>query len=207
MNTPSPASGFRLPSLPDWAFFPLALALIGSMIYVALNMGDRVTLTADDILEQGVVHEGAGLQGLTTGNGLSVVYLSDESGEFARITAERGPFDGIQSAGAFFSLTEPQREALRGHRVRITATLRAAPVNGAEGVQLNLFLPDRGQNNWQRVVLSEDAETYSIEITSRACSWDLAFLALWPDWDAQANTVDLYRYEIQALEPVECRSR
>lgn len=111
-------------SLPDWAFYPLAAAVAGGMIAGALAFGDTPRRTPEQIRAEGLVYEGDTLNALITGNGLEALFLTEGQTPFMRISAARGPFDGMQSAGAFYALSPDELEALQGHRVRLTFRVR-----------------------------------------------------------------------------------
>jgi hypothetical protein len=191
-------------SLPDWAFYPLAAAVTGGMVAGALAFGDATQRTPEQIRAEGMVYEGDTLNALTTGNGLEASVLIEGDTSFLRITAARGPFDGMQSAGAFFALSPDELEALQGHRIRLSFDVRAGGDQPAEGVRFNLFLPGIGQNGWTRYPVGEDFETVTFDISPPTCVWDHGYIGIWPDWDFERNTIDLRRVELTALEEIEC---
>lgn len=191
----------RFSSLPDWAFYPLAILLIGGMIGGALSFGNTGVRSAEDLVENGRIYEGAELGALATGNGLYVQMMGEGDAVFARVSADRGQFDGLQSAGAFFVLDDTERAAFQGHRIRMRLVARSAGSNGAEGTHVNLFLPGRSQADWQRIELTADYQAYDLDVGVPACEWDFAFVSLWPDWDEGANTIEVERIEVSVLEP------
>jgi hypothetical protein len=191
-------------SLPDWAFYPIAALLMGGMIALALSFGENEVRTDETIRAEGVVFEGGDLQGLVVGSGLEVAFLNDTNDAFARIQAVRGPFDGIHSAGAFFALPPGELAALEGHSVRLRYTLRSADENGAAQSRITFFSAGIGQESWQVQTLTGDFAEYEIEVSPPNCAWGNAYLGLWPDWEAEANTVDLLRVELQIIEPLAC---
>lgn len=191
-------------SLPDWAFYPIAAAACAAMIGGALSLGESTYRTPEEIRSEGLIFEGDSLNGITTGNGLSVEFLAEGDTQFLRIQAERGPLDGLQSAGAFFALTPEELTALAGHRVRITVRARSAGTQPAEGVRVNFFLPGVGQDSWRREVLSDAFTDIVFDSAPSSCSWDYGYIGLWPDWSFEANRVDVSRVDLTALEPLDC---
>ena len=191
-------------SLPDWAFYPLAAAVSAGMITAAVSFGDSTHRSPEEILTEGTVIEGDALSGLVTGNGLTASFLEDEGTRFAQISAARGPLDGVQSAGAFFTLSEQELRAFEGHRLRFTYQLRSSSLQGARTAQLNFFMPDRGQASWEVVEVSADITTVELEVVSTVCTWPQAYVAIWPDWAGNANTIDLVSIRITALEETPC---
>jgi hypothetical protein len=191
-------------SLPDWAFYPLSALLIGGMIYGALSGAETTTRTDEDILANGVVFEGPVLNGITLGNGLDAVVLVENEREFARISAVRGPLDGLQSAGAFYTLTPQEIETLQGRVVRVTFRVRSANENGATGASLAFFVAGIGQDSWQRQAVTGQFTDYSMTITPPSCDWEFGYLGLWPDWTVNTNTIDVERVEISVLETQTC---
>ncbi|WP_203293852.1 hypothetical protein [Maricaulis parjimensis] len=191
-------------SLPDWAFYPIAAAACAAMIAGALSLGESTYRTPEDIRTQGLTFEGDRLNGVTTGNGLTVEFLAEGETQFLRIQAERGPFDGIQSAGAFFALTPDELTALSGHRVRIVIRARQAGTQPAEGLRVNFFVPGIGQDSWQRETLSGDFTEIVFDSAPEQCDWQFGYIGLWPDWAFEANTVDVVSVDLTALEPLSC---
>ena len=191
-------------SLPDWAFYPLAAAVTAGMVAGAMSFGDVNHRTAEEIRAEGTVISGAALSGLTTGNGLTASFLGAPDTDFAQISAARGPLDGLQSAGAFFALSQPELRAFEGHRLRITYQLRSSSHQGARRALLNFFTPDRGQASWVEVELSSHLTAVELEIYSGVCTWPQAYLAVWPGWDTDANAIDLVSVQITALEEMAC---
>ncbi len=191
-------------SLPDWAFFPLAGAVIAGMIAGALSLGDSGYRSSEQIIAEGVRWEGAALQAITTGNGLEATFLIEGITPIVRISASRGPLDGPQSAGAFFTLSPQEIEALQGHTIEVRYWARRAADAGAIGTRLNLFTVGIGQNSWQRIEVSNDFEEFQIVVTPPVCEWGYGYVGVWPDWDLQASTIDLRAIEVRAREKADC---
>ena len=191
-------------SLPDWAFYPLASLIIGGMIAGALAGRSAPSRTPEDILSNGIVYEGETLSAVTLGNGLDAQFMQDGEQAFVRISAGRGPLDGIQSAGAFYTLAPEELEVMQGHGIRIAYTIRRTETDGAAGTRLNFFIPGRGQDSWDRREIGSEFEIVTIDIVPDRCVWEYGFVGLWPDWDTNANTIDVERVEISALDPIAC---
>ncbi|OLF71745.1 hypothetical protein AWH62_11440 [Maricaulis sp. W15] len=191
-------------SLPDWAFYPISAAAAAGMIAAAMSFGDTNHRTPEEIRAEGITFEGESLAALTVGNGLTVEFLTENGIRFARVSAARAPLDGIQSAGAFFTLTTEEIEALQGHRIRLTYTLRAASSNGADEALLNFFTPGRSQQDWERHLLAPEFDTITMDLSPTTCEWGFGYVGLWPDWRSSQNQADLSRVELTALEAVPC---
>ncbi len=191
-------------SLPDWAFYPIAAAACAAMIGGALSFGESTHRAPEQIRTEGLTYEGDSLTGITTGNGLSVEYLAEGDTQFLRIQAERGPLDGIQSAGAFFALSPQELTALSGYRLRITVRARQAGTQPAEGLRLNFFIPGIGQGSWRRETLSDEFSDIVFDVVADTCDWDYGYIGLWPDWSFETNRVDVARIDLIALEPLNC---
>ena len=191
-------------SLPDWAFYPISAAIVAGMVAGALSLGDTTHRTPEEILAQGLTYEGDTLNVATTGNGLTATLLTDGDETYLRIEAARGPLDGMQSAGAFFPLTPDEREALQGHRVRVSVDVRASHENPARGVRLSFFVPRIGQSSWQRYEVGSEFERIEFDATPPGCVWSFGYIGLWPDWDYEANAIDVREVRLTALEPLDC---
>lgn len=191
-------------SLPDWAFYPITTAIAAGMILTALSFGESGHRTPEEIRAEGIAFSGEGLASLTVGNGLTVEFLTEGGTAFARIAAARGPFDGMQSAGAFFTLSEDEIEAVQGHRIRLTYVTRASDVDGAEEVRFNLFIPGRSQGDWESHPTTAAYATTTLDITPAECDWGFAYVGLWPDWQPGRNQIDLERVALNVLEPIPC---
>ena len=187
-------------SLPDWAFYPIAALAAAGMVAGALSYGDNSVRSREEILTDGILFEGDSLNAITTGNGLTAQILLEGDETFARIDAVRGPFEGIQSAGAVFTLSPAELDAIQGRRVRLRFTVRSAAEYGAPGVRLNFFVAGIGQSAGEHVETGERFETFTLEAASPECSWEFGYIGLWPDWGFERNTIDLERVELTALE-------
>ncbi|MBR9824336.1 MAG: hypothetical protein GYB36_00870 [Alphaproteobacteria bacterium] len=197
----------RIPSLPDWAFYPFTAMIISGLIGGAILIGaDDRPLEPEEIREFGYVYEGQALQGLTIGPGLTADYLTEGAHSFARIAAARGPLDGVPHGGAFFALTSNQIEAFRGYELIITATLRSATTDGAETVQLNLFAGGRNQGDWETFELQDQFEEIVFRVSPPNCQWEQgrSLMAFWPASNARANTIDLERVAITVADAQDC---
>lgn len=191
-------------SLPDWAYYPIAALVTIGMVTAALSGRQSTYRSPEEIRAEGISVSGDELAGIVLGNGLSAELLRDGEESFLRIGAARGPFDGIRSAGAFFRLSPSQTEAVQGHSVRITYTLRQAEENGAEGVRLAFFVPGIGQSAWQRFEVGTDYAPQSIEVTANSCDWTHALMGMWPDWEGDATQIDVQSVTLELLEPLNC---
>jgi hypothetical protein len=191
-------------SLPDWVFYPFAALVCGGMIAGALSLGETVRRTPEEIRTEGLTFEGDQLNAVTTGNGLTATLLSQGDDIYLQIFAERGPLDGIQSAGAFFALSPEELQALSGHRVRLTVRARATGERAAEGLRVNFFTPGVGQEAWQRFEVTDEYSDIVVDMVPPECSWSFGYVGLWPDWSSDADTVDIARVDLTALEPLDC---
>lgn len=197
----------RIPSLPDLFFFPLAALIAAGLIGSALLMGeDERPLQADEIREFGFVYEGQALQGLTTGPGLTAAYLTEGEREFVRITASRGPHEGVPHGGAFFALNPNQIEAFAGHSLTITARMRSPSSDGAATVEMNLFAGGRNQTNWETFELDGEFTDTIFQVSPPTCEWEQrrSLVSFWPASDAGANTIDLEHVSISIDEAQDC---
>lgn len=191
-------------SLNDWAFYPLAGIVIAGMVGGALAGRQPEQRTAEDILSNGIVFQDQSLFSITLGNGLEAQFISEGEQTYVSIAAGRGPLDGIQSAGAFYTLTPQELETLQGRRLRVSYSVRSAGEFGAAGSRLNLFIPGRGQGDWMRSELTREFQTIEIEVTPVNCTWEFGFVGLWPDWDVDANTIEVERVTITPLDAISC---
>lgn len=191
-------------SLPDWAFFPLAGAVIAGMIAGALSQGDSGYRSSEQILADGVRFDDVQLEAITTGNGLEAGFLIEGQTRIVRITASRGPLDGPRSAGAFYTLLPQEIQALQGYSLEVRFWARSSADNGAEAARFNLFTPGIGQGSWRHVPLGPEFEEVSFTVTPPSCDWNFGYVGVWPDWDFGADTIELRAVEIRAFEAVEC---
>lgn len=194
-------------SLPDWAFYPIAALAVTGMVAGALSTGSGPTRPREEILTDGILFEGDSLNAITVGNGLSVQVLTQDGETFARIAAVRGPLEGIQSAGAFFTLSPDELTALQGHRIRVRFRLRQADVDGAETTLLNFFVDGVGQNTWREAMPGSDFEDVILEFSPPRCEWAYGYIGAWPDSRPTRNNLDLALVELTALDQIEgCHS-
>ena len=194
----------KLPSLPDWAFFPLSALVIAAMVYSALQFGSDSQRSTEEILAEGIVVEGDLLQGIVTGPGLAATFLDDGNRTIARIIADRGPLDGPQSAGAFISLAPNELEALQGYNLTIRYRVRPSPTDGAAGLRTAFFVPGMSQSDWRRSELENEFQDVDFELTPPGCAWDFGWAGMWPDWDDGGNSIDVVRIEVIVGAPADC---
>lgn len=191
-------------SLPDWAFFPLAGAVIAGMIAGALSLGDTGYRSSEQIIAEGVRFDDVQLEAITTGNGLEAGFLIEGQTRIVRITASRGPLDGPQSAGAFYTLLPQEIEALQGHSLEVRFWARSSADNGAEAMRVSLFTRGIGQDSWRRMPVGSEFEEISFSVTPPTCDWTYGYVGAWPDWEFEADTIELRAVEVRALDAVEC---
>ncbi|MBO6796531.1 hypothetical protein [Maricaulis sp.] len=194
----------KLPSLPDWAFFPLSALVIAAMVYSALQFGSDSQRSTEEILAEGIVVEGDLLQGIVTGPGLAATFLDDGNRTIARIIADRGPLDGPQSAGAFITLAPNELEALQGYNLTIRYRVRRSPTDGAAGLRTAFFVPGMSQNDWQYTEVDGAFQDVDFQLTPPACAWDFGWAGMWPDWDDGGNSIDVVRIEVIVGAPADC---
>lgn len=190
-------------SLNDWVFYPLAGVVIAGMVAGALAGQKPEQRTPEEILDSGVTFEGQSLFSITLGNGLDAQFISEGEQTYVSITAARGPLDGIQSAGAFYTLTPQELEVLQGQRLRVSYSARRGRESGASNSRINLFIPGRGQGDWFESAVSNDFETIELEVTPVSCEWAFGFIGIWPDWAADQDTIEVNRVSIMPLGPAE----
>lgn len=191
-------------SLPDWAFYPIAVTVAVGMVAGALSLDSTTRRTPEEIRAEGLSYNGDQLAEVVTGNGLTATLVAEGNAPFLKISATRAPLDGIQSAGAFFALSPEELAALQGHHLRVAIEVRQAQDRPADGVRLTFFVPDVGQDSWRRFEIDDDFERLEFDFVPSGCSWGYGYIGIWPDWDEERNTVDVRSIRLTALEPLEC---
>jgi hypothetical protein len=192
----------------DYIFYPLMAVLASAAIAIPLVItgADRIVVEAD-IREDGIVISGERLQFLAAGEGVSTELLRDQDNRLlARITADsrRGSPNLTPSAGVFDALRPYELEAIAGFDLEVTYTLKPSAEAGATGVHLGFFEDGRGQSYWVPQTLADGTETYVIAVDAPYCNPTFGFAGLWPFFEEDANSVDLYEIHIAITAAADC---
>jgi len=194
--------------LPDYIFYPLIVVIAAAMIGIPLVVtGASRVGVEDDIRANGITVSGDRLQFLAAGQGVGNELLRDENNRlFARVTAtaERGSPNLTPSAGVFDALRPYELEAIAGFDLEVTYTLKPSPEAGATDVHLGFFEDGRGQSYWVSQTLADGIETYVVAVDAPYCNPTFAFAGLWPFFEEDANSVDLYEIHIAITAEADC---
>jgi hypothetical protein len=192
----------------DYIFYPLIAVLAAAMIGIPLVVtGANRIGVEDDIRANGIMVSGDRLQFLAAGQGVEHELLRDENNRlFARITAtaERGNPLLTPSAGVFDALRPYELEAIAGFDLEVTYTLKPSPDVGAAAVDLGFFEDGRGQSYWVSRILEDDIGSYAVTVDAPYCNPTFAFAGLWPFFEDDANSVDLYEIHITITAAADC---
>lgn len=195
-----PASLNRL-HLPDWAFFPLAVALAAALIALAFQMrpgGDTALVS-----ETGFSVQGEALADLVPGPGTSFRFDPNApDGPAARLRSGASfELAGNLSAGvAAFAPAEFERR-ISGRRIQVEIEARTTGPNPPDTVKIAYFIVGWGGSGWQDVPIQPEYSTLVIE-------WEGAELpagpyseaiGIWPDIDGQNREILVRRMRVNIL--------
>ena len=192
----------------DTFFYLLAASIVALMIAPQLWItSTQWKSLSQDVLENGVTIEGDRLSSMAAGQGVGFETTRDSQGQIvARIHADRTLGDPtlVTSAGVFDALQAHELDAIAGYVLRVTYTIRPSEIDGAVRTYLGAFQAGIGQPSWQLTELSSSSSNYEIMLYPPYCSPQYTFLGVWPDATDGANTVDLLRITVEAVEPYAC---
>lgn len=186
-------------SLPDWAFYPVALGAAAAMVVFALSMReDQVGLV---FTETRFEVFGPELARLVAGPGVQIRY--DEAGEASRISSDGGLEEfGARSAGAGFLLPARLEEMVIGARIRVTMELRSTDETLTHA-HIAYFTTEGNDSRWRRVPLGPDfAEvgfSHVIPRDTRANGQE--WMGIWPDEAGLGRALEVRRLRVDILGP------
>ena len=188
-------------SLPDWAFFPLAAAVVAGMIVYAVSqredrVGALLTATSFEAF-------GPELARFVEGQGVSAQYEVD--GEYAVISSDGGlAVYGNRSAGAGFALPSGLEEAVIGQRIRVTAEVRTDDETLSH-FHLGYFTTEGHDSRWRQLEVGPEwAEVgFSHDIPAEAEINNQEWLGIWPDEAGLGRSLQVRRIGVEILRPVQ----
>ena len=192
----------------DTFFYLLAAVTVALMIapqlWIASTQWESLS---QDVLENGVTIEGDRLSAMAAGQGVGFEMVRDSQGRLvARIHADRvlGDPTLIASAGVFDALQAHELDAMAGYLLRITYTISPSEIGGATQTNLGAFQIGIGQSAWQMTELVPGQSEYELMLYPPRCTPQYTFMGVWPDATNGANSVDLHRIRVEAVEPFAC---
>jgi hypothetical protein len=188
-------------SLPNWAFFPLALLVVAAMIAGALSQRDEnagLLLT-----DNGIEVSGTDLAAIVPGPGVQSRYDAQERAAYLTSDGSLQEF-GARSAGAGFLLPETIERGVIGRTIRIEMEMRAADPSLTE-TRIGYFTVERGDSGWKRVRIGEEYRIVSFEhfIDPTTPVNDAEWVGVWPDIAGLGRGVLLRRISITILDEAE----
>lgn len=186
--------------LSDRYFYPLALGVIGVIIYGALSFGTDARLSKADIMRQGWTLSGADLQSLTVSPGSELVF--DPEGNFVTLSQYSAYGDGTPSVGVFATLGPDYEQAFAGQTLRIVVRARASGTDPLKSLHTAYYPMEANSSRWREFTLSPDWENHTFffkaPVTTAEPNVDL--MAIFPGWAGEQKKMDLAMIRI-SVEP------
>jgi len=187
-------------SLPDWAFYPLALASVALMVWFALDMReDRAGLL---LSENRVEIFGAELANMVPGPGVSASY--DAERQVAIVTSDGGMEQfGNRSAGAGFRLPPQLERAVIGQRLRLIMEVRSGDET-LRRTHIGYFTTEGHDSRWRQVRVGPNFAEVMIthEVPANAEANGQEWIGVWPDEAGLGRPVEIRRMTVELLGPI-----
>lgn len=155
----------------DRLFFPLAAALAGAFIFMALNpLAERVPtgpLSAGGRNPMDLKVEGAELHRFLSGNYDGVEFINGEAGQppLLRITRKAGEDYLDPRSGPHIVLAEDLEYAFEKRKIEIEIEARSAGDFPAEQFEADYFAKAEFESGWQKFSLTPEFKTYTFTYT------------------------------------------
>lgn len=153
--------------MPDKIFFPLMLAVMAGMVWIAswrpADACPTGSVSAANTDYVTVRISGTQLNRFVPKDGLEISPCKADMNYILGLRATKSVFPPSPDAGPHFRLAPDIEVAFAGHIVRITVRARAAPENGATGFEVNYFTGPEGASGWRSFPLSATFEDHTLE--------------------------------------------
>lgn len=177
--------------LKNWQFYPLAIALIAGMIYIALSFGERYEVDPS----QGYVLDGRGLETLVNSEGTSVDVTGDAVNPFdhAVLSAHLSLEEAPPSAGVFATLANEYKQAFADKTIEITVQARSGKTNPTEDFKIAYFGMGAKSSGWKDFTATSEFQDFSFTHQTKAASEERTadFLGIWPDETGKKRTLEI----------------
>jgi hypothetical protein len=187
-------------SLPDWAFYPLALGAVALMVWLALDMREEGggLVLAENRLEV----FGPELANIVPGPGVTASY--DPEREVAIVASDGGMAEfGNRSAGAGFRLPAQVERAVIGQRLRLIMELRSGDET-LRRAHIGYFTTEGHDSRWRQVRVGPNFAEVMIahEVPLDAEFNGQEWIGVWPDQAGLGRPVEIRRMTVELLGPI-----
>lgn len=187
----------RIPSLPDWAFYPLVILISAGLIYGSMQI--RPPGGEPEFENDLLMVEGPALANFFNGPGTRATFIPDfPGGPVARLSAD-GSLDamGNQSAGTGLYLPEDYATRAAGRPVRITLSVRGSDETLTD-FRAGYFILGGAASGWQTLDSATDFQDVVFEYTPPVESAQgQHVIGLWADPDGRARSILVRRMTLE----------
>lgn len=169
-------------SLPDWAFYPVAVGVFAGLI--ALANAYRPSGAEPIVNDTEFIMNGPALSQLVPGPGTAVQLVTATGEPLARMTATASlEAAGTLSAGVAAIIPEAFETAVIGRVVRVEAEWRSAEAGVITTARLGYFTTGGGDSGWRALNVDDRFERvgFCFEIPAAAPQNGIESMGVWPD--------------------------
>ena len=187
-------------------FYPLSIALLIAMVYVAINPGIEkkraLDLRISEMFASGFMVEGDDFNNADAQPGVTAEYLASASppslvGHAATRFVDRG-----LSVGMTQPVPPEVMAALTDTGIKVTITARAAAVNPAEEFAANVMFFNGSTAAWRTFELTRGYSDYVLEWEPPVIGEGRpGIVAFWPDARGLEQGLEVLRMRIEPLYP------
>jgi len=186
-------------------FFPTAFALIGAMIWWAIEPGfenqEQMAFVRATIAQQGYVIQGDALGDVIEGARVQTKVLGPPSLRRAVMSSQATPDEGTSSQGVLFVAPPFALGAFSGRPIEVVLTVRSAHENGSEHALLRLDIQNSGSSGWREIEIGEDFSevgfVYDVPESDRT---DAMFVMIWPDAEGLGQEIEVRQVILRPLD-------
>lgn len=177
-------------------FFPAAFAIIGAMIWYAIEPGlenlEQITYIRTVIAEQGYTVRGDALEEAVVGPRAQSELFGPPSLRRAVMSSHGGPDETTSSHGVLFAAPPFALSAFSGQTIDVKLSVRSARENGSQRALLRFDIQNTGTSGWREIEIGEEFREvgFSFDVPETTSS-DLVFVLIWPDADGDGGQIEV----------------
>lgn len=190
--------------LKDRFFYPIALALIAGIIWVALSRAETSNVISADVCKLGYTIEGEDLILLESGPGTNYNYFGAQGENAAYVSLyshiARDKADP-PSAGVFAPIGYQYAQVFHGKTIRMTIRAKAGRRRPLESFDTGYFSVAAGSTQWQTFNLTDNFQDFSFDFSPRKVepTEDIDYFGIWPGVKGKQTIMDVEKFQVTVL--------
>ena len=190
--------------LKDRFFYPIALALIAGIIWIALSQAEISNIISADVCKSGYTVEGEDLMLLEAGPGTNYDYFGAQGENAAYVSLyshiARDKADP-PSAGVFAPIGYLYAQVFHGKTIRMTIRAKAGRRNPLDSFDTGYFSLTAGATQWQKFDLTDSFQDFSFDFSPRKVepTEDIDYFGIWPGVEGKQTVMDVEKFQVTVL--------